>query len=133
MASESFTDVPNDHWAAESVEAVADAGIMQGYPDSTFSGEKHVTRYELAVALANFVEYVRETQEPLVTSDTEISITPPQHWSKNSMDYLRNGGLVPEDSNLFEDGAALVTQDDLARALASVGARLIALRSDQPE
>lgn len=135
-ASDTFKDVPKDHWAAQSVEAVAAAGIMRGYPDNSFGGKKHVTRYELAAALANFIEYVGETEKPLIKSEAELSLAQPKHWGGKSMDYLKSGSFIPGDSSLLEDGQALVTQDDLARALASVGARLVALRvpaSEEPE
>ncbi|MCR4441712.1 MAG: N-acetylmuramoyl-L-alanine amidase [Peptococcaceae bacterium] len=46
-----FSDVPPDHWAAQSVERVYEAGIMNGYPDGTFKGDQTVTRYEQASAL----------------------------------------------------------------------------------
>lgn len=132
-ASDTFSDVPGDHWASESVQAVADAGIMRGYPDDSFGGEKCVTRYELAVALANFVEYVRVADKPLVSSETELTICPPKHWADTSVEYLRAGGFIVEDSVLLTNGQALITQDDLARALASVGARLAALRATSNE
>ena len=44
-------DVPADHWAARSVARVLDAGLMSGYPDGKFQGDKPATRYELASAL----------------------------------------------------------------------------------
>lgn len=128
-ATETFEDVPEDHWAAESVELVAEAGIMQGYPDNKFDGNKPVTRYELAVALANFVEYVRATEKPLIDSNTELSLNPPKHWADSSITYLRNGSFIPQDSILLQNGERPVTQDDLARVLASVGAQLMALRA----
>jgi N-acetylmuramoyl-L-alanine amidase len=46
-----FPDVLSDHWAAEAVERMAEAGIISGYPDGTFQGDKPVTRYELASSL----------------------------------------------------------------------------------
>lgn len=49
--SAGFRDVPADHWAAGSVARVTGAGLMSGYPDGTFQGDKPVTRYELASVL----------------------------------------------------------------------------------
>lgn len=47
-----FEDVPmGDHWAADAVSRLVDAGILQGRSDGLFHGEQGVTRYELAVAL----------------------------------------------------------------------------------
>lgn len=45
----SFNDVSSDHWAYDAIEKVADAGIINGYSDGTFQGDKNVSRYEMAV------------------------------------------------------------------------------------
>jgi hypothetical protein len=47
-----FSDVPIVHWAAKFVEKVRAMGLMQGYPDGTFRGDKPLTRYEMAAVLA---------------------------------------------------------------------------------
>ncbi|MDD2402029.1 MAG: N-acetylmuramoyl-L-alanine amidase [Clostridia bacterium] len=46
-----FSDIPPQHWAAESVRKIKEVGIMVGYSDGTFRGEENITRYELASAL----------------------------------------------------------------------------------
>jgi len=46
-----FTDVPDDHFAARSVGRLTRAGIIAGFPDGTFRGTRAVDRYELAVIL----------------------------------------------------------------------------------
>ena len=43
-----FPDVPENHWAYEYVAALAGNGILEGYPDGMFSGERSMTRYEFA-------------------------------------------------------------------------------------
>ena len=43
-----FPDVPENHWAYEYVATLAGNGILEGYPDSMFSGERSMTRYEFA-------------------------------------------------------------------------------------
>lgn len=53
-----FSDMPEDHWAYEAVSNVVDAGIMNGYPDGSFKGDKTVTRYELAETLNRMLSYV---------------------------------------------------------------------------
>lgn len=44
-------DVPNGHWAKESITQLTKLGIIAAYPDNTFRGENPITRYELAVVL----------------------------------------------------------------------------------
>ena len=43
-----FPDVPENHWAYEYVATLAGNGILEGYPDGMFSGERSMTRYEFA-------------------------------------------------------------------------------------
>ena len=43
-----FPDVPENHWAYEYVSKLAKAGILKGYPDGNFAGDRMMTRYEFA-------------------------------------------------------------------------------------
>ena len=43
-----FPDVPANHWAYEYVTALHKTGILEGYPDGTFGGDRMMTRYEFA-------------------------------------------------------------------------------------
>ena len=51
-AANPFVDVPAKHWAYESVSKLAAAGIVDGYGDGTFRGDKTMTRYEMAQIVA---------------------------------------------------------------------------------
>jgi len=51
-AANPFTDVPAKHWAYDAVAKLAQAGILDGYGDGTYRGERTATRYELAQATA---------------------------------------------------------------------------------
>ncbi|MBS6028872.1 MAG: YadA-like family protein [Negativicoccus succinicivorans] len=46
-----FPDVPENHWAYEYVKGLCEQGIIEGYPDGTFAGDRGMTRYELAAML----------------------------------------------------------------------------------
>lgn len=48
---EMFPDVEKNHWAYEYVEGLRKRGIIEGYPDGTFSGNRAMTRYEFAAML----------------------------------------------------------------------------------
>ena len=48
----SFSDVPAGHWAYEAVNKLVQAGIIDGYNDGTFRGDKTMTRYEVAQIVA---------------------------------------------------------------------------------
>ena len=47
-ASNPFSDVPAGHWAYDSISKLAAAGVIDGYGDTTFGGDKLMTRYEMA-------------------------------------------------------------------------------------
>ena len=46
-----FPDVPENHWAYEYVNGLREQGIVEGYPDGTFGGDRSMTRYEIAAVL----------------------------------------------------------------------------------
>lgn len=51
-AANPFSDVPVGHWAYDSVAKLAQAGVVDGYDDGAFNGEKLMTRYEMAQIVA---------------------------------------------------------------------------------
>ncbi len=51
-AANPFSDVPAGHWAYDSIAKLADAGVIEGYGDTTFGGNKLMTRYEMAQIVA---------------------------------------------------------------------------------
>ena len=51
-AANPFSDVDASSWAYQSVEQLANAGIINGYPDGTFKGNNPITRYEMAQMVA---------------------------------------------------------------------------------
>ncbi len=52
FAANPFSDLPAGHWAYASVAKLAAAGIVDGYPDGTFKGDRTMTRYEMAQIVA---------------------------------------------------------------------------------
>ena len=46
-----FPDVPANHWAYEYVKDLADKGLVEGYPDGEFKGDRTMTRYEYAAII----------------------------------------------------------------------------------
>ena len=51
-AANPFSDVPAGHWAYDSISKLAAAGIIDGYGDDTFRGDRLMTRYEMAQIVA---------------------------------------------------------------------------------
>ena len=51
-AANPFSDVPAGHWAYDSINKLAASGVIDGYGDGTFGGDKLMTRYEMAQIVA---------------------------------------------------------------------------------
>lgn len=58
-AATPLADVPSSFWAAHAVAQLNADGIVQGYPDGTFQGERPLTRYEMAQVVAKAIDFVR--------------------------------------------------------------------------
>ena len=59
-AANPFSDVSTDDWAYQAVSDLSDQGVVEGYPDGTFKGERNMTRFELAQVIARLM--AREDQ-----------------------------------------------------------------------
>ena len=51
MKDVNFPDVSKDHWAYSYVKSLADRGLLEGYPDGEFKGDRSMTRYEFAAII----------------------------------------------------------------------------------
>ena len=54
-AANPFADVDTSSWAYRAVSQLSDQGVVDGYPDGTFKGDKNVSRYELAQIIARLM------------------------------------------------------------------------------
>ena len=54
-AANPFADVDTSSWAYQAVSQLSDQGVVDGYPDGTFKGDKNVSRYELAQIIARLM------------------------------------------------------------------------------
>jgi S-layer homology domain len=50
-----FSDVPANHWAYQAIQSLAADGLVEGYPDGKFKGDRPLTRYEMAVLVARVI------------------------------------------------------------------------------
>lgn len=62
-----FPDVPNNHWAYAAVSDLSRRGLVEGYPDGTFGGDRMLTRYEFAQIV------YRAIQNGVVVDDRLVS------------------------------------------------------------
>jgi len=59
-----FEDVKPDHWAYQAVTDLQQKGIITGYPDHHFNGQRTLTRYEFAIALKRALDKIATIQGP---------------------------------------------------------------------
>lgn len=64
--SKEFPDVPENHWAYEAVSRLAGNGIIQGYEDGKYHGERTMTRYEMAEIIYNALSKGAKAEKKLV-------------------------------------------------------------------
>ncbi len=56
LAEDPSQTVPQDHWAYDAVKQLADVGIIIGYPNGSFRGDRGISRYEFAMAISRMLE-----------------------------------------------------------------------------
>ena len=138
-----FSDVPKDHWAAQAVARLSAAGIVRGdgkgeplgpspkpvpqtggksgaakpASKTAYDGNKPVTRYELAVTLYRFVQYMEATDKQK-RGKTGVEAAPRD--GAEAAKRLVSGGYLPANTPLARDGSKVVTANQLADALAQV-------------
>jgi hypothetical protein len=79
-AQDTPRDVPPDHWAYEAVRELAEKGLVTGYPDGSFLGQRTLTRYEMATIIQRLLRHIQEMQPatpPPATPATPAPATPP--------------------------------------------------------
>ena len=54
-----FSDVPANHWAYQAIQSLAADGLVEGFPDGKFKGDRPMTRYEMAVTVARVIAKVQ--------------------------------------------------------------------------
>lgn len=69
-----FPDIPRNHWAYVAVHALAEQGILTGYPNGNFEGDRMMTRYEFAEIVYKAMQKGLDVDEKLVDEfETELS------------------------------------------------------------
>ena len=93
MARSRFSDIPWWHWAGRHIEAVAEAGIVQGYPDGTYRPLQPLTRDQMAVYVARGLAGGDEAA-PDGPPTPHFSDVPRQHWAYKYVEYAHTKEVV---------------------------------------
>lgn len=67
-----FDDVPAGHWAYQALEQLSAAGLVDGYPPGFFSGNRRLTRYEMALSLVGALERLTAAGEMSRTGAEDV-------------------------------------------------------------
>lgn len=84
-AANPFSDVQPTDWAYQAVEKLSAEGVVEGYPDGSFKGDKPITRYEMSQIVAKLM-----AKEGSLTADQKASV---EKLSGEYADELKNLGV----------------------------------------
>ncbi|MHB8730491.1 MAG: S-layer homology domain-containing protein [bacterium] len=68
-----FADVPTNHWAYDAIAELAAKGLVEGYPDGTFKGDRAMTRYEMAMVVARLLARIESIQIPAPSPAPQVT------------------------------------------------------------
>ncbi|MBR5708673.1 MAG: S-layer homology domain-containing protein [Oscillospiraceae bacterium] len=107
----SFTDVPEDHWAAEQIADLASRGIIKGYGDGTFGVDDNIARRDFVVIL------YRLAGEPDGEFDAAFSDVPANEYYSDAIAWAASKGIVNGVGGGLFQPTANVTREQLATML----------------
>lgn len=110
-----FNDVPNTHWAAQSVGYLANAGVISGTGDGSFAPDRTVTREE-------FVKMVVGAFGITGAKDIAFGDIAKDNWAYNYIAIAVNNGIVNGVSEDAFGMGAKITRQDMAVIIARVAA-----------
>ncbi len=70
-----FADTPTNHWAYDAIAELAAKGLIEGYPDGTFKGDRAMTRYEMAMVVARLLARIESIQIPTPAPPPKPEVT----------------------------------------------------------
>jgi len=112
-----FSDVRADHWAYDAIVKLAAAGLIEGYPDGTFGGDRTFTRYEMAMVFARTLARFEELIEQRIAEGIDAKTAALAH----DIEWVREELTERIAANL-EDLAARVRALELEVADLQTGA-----------
>jgi len=131
LAQDNFPDVPDNHWAYEALARMKKDGLLVGYPDGLFRGNRPASRYELAVAVHATYVHLKSITDGLQSEIDELK-NRPQVDIQPLKDAIQ--ALQDEVNNMKGWGADIDNLKKLAdqfqKELASLGVDVESLKKD---
>ena len=104
-----FNDVPRDHWAYNSLERVAQAGLIEGYQNGRFKGEEELSRYQVAALTSRVMDKIEADDAELSSEVADAIQTLATEFDtelvklKNEMDELTRVKISGETGLEYKD------------------------------
>lgn len=92
-----FSDVKSSDYYAEAAEALADLGVLTGYPDGTFGAENSITRSEMAAVVCRLID--KESDAKKASGDTDFDDVAADHWASGYINVASKKGIINGDGN----------------------------------
>jgi len=105
-----FSDVPLSHWAYDAVNTLAAKGILMGYPDGTYKGQKPVTRYAFAMVVAKMLANVEQMLERGIGTNL-VTKSDLQTLEKLTVEFADELALLGVKVTALEDDMQVVKED----------------------
>jgi len=125
-SAKSFDDVPRTHWAYDAVEYLASKGLVEGFGDGTYRGNKEMTRYELAMLVARAYAKLEELSDKDVSIDVEAIMNDLMDEFEDELadirDLIKSGQVRMDDLERKTEENSQATAD-LASKLEKIGSK----------
>lgn len=111
FAANPFSDVTPNDWAYQAVSDLSAQGVVEGYPDGTFKGERNVTRYEIAQIVARLM-----AKEDQLNGEQQVTLNKLAGEYADELDTLgvRVSNLEKKVGNIYWSGDARMRYQDKA-------------------
>ncbi len=110
-----FTDVEDHHWYDDATHWAEDHGIVSGYSDGTFKGDKNVTREELVVMLWNYAGKLAAKNTELFKDFNDADKV--SDWAQAAMNWALENGILSGKGGKMLDPTGMATRAELAQMM----------------
>ena len=110
-----FDDVPYGHWAYDAVNQLDKDGIIKGYGNGNYLGNRNITRYEMAQMIAR--AYAKKVRIPYSAVNPFYDI-PKNHWAKKAVVLLADAGIVEGYGDNTFLGSRNINRFEMAQMIA---------------
>lgn len=128
-AASAYDDVPADHWAYNALDYLTQRGVLEGYPDGFFKGDRTLTRYEFAQAIARLLDTIQtgnSDEQIKIMADTLRAEFSDQLANMNKQINEMNGKVGDLDNRVGDLEAKV---DDNASKVSDLAAKVAGLKT----